>query len=57
MSTGLSFSSSGAAMGNKKRKAVGDGKDDQDKGKTKTSKSSKKPKKAQKKLLSFDDEA
>ena len=56
--TGLSFSSGSAPIkANKKRKAVGDGKDDESKGKSKSSKPSKKPKKAERKLLSFDDEA
>ncbi|CAL1716099.1 unnamed protein product [Somion occarium] len=55
-STGLSFSSSfsGVKTG-KKRKAVGDGKDEDDK--PKSSKGGKKAKKAEKKLLSFADEA
>ncbi|KAI8982715.1 hypothetical protein BD414DRAFT_537735 [Trametes punicea] len=55
---GLSFSSGAAVKGkNAKRKAVGDGRDDQDKPQAPEKGNKKKAKKQDKKLLSFGDEA
>ena len=55
---GLSFSSGSAAKGRSaKRKAVGDGRDDIGKPETSTKGTKKKPKKQEKKLLSFDEDA
>lgn len=54
---GLSFASSSSKPSGKKRKILGDGKDDEGDAKKSAKASKKKPKKAEKKLLSFDDDA